>query len=137
MFGFQSLVFALFLASWAAAAPFHVTMPPYSWKAELCKLSPIIQKALCPRQSSGTTNSVTTPIGTAHGTLDDSGATRFAVKYASASRWQPSTLVTTWELPYAQPFLVLCSIAKLTRIVWQEWFFQRHGPPRAMRADGQ
>lgn len=99
MFNFQSLVCALLLASWAAAAPVHVTMPPYSWKTELCKLAPIIQKALCPRQSSGNTNSVDTPIGTAHGTSDDSGATRFAVKYAAASRWQPSTLATTWELP--------------------------------------
>ncbi|PIL24277.1 hypothetical protein GSI_14030 [Ganoderma sinense ZZ0214-1] len=99
MFGLQSLVFALLLASWVAAAPAHVAMPAYSLKSELCRLSPIIQKVLCPRQSSGNTNSVTTPIGTALGTSDDSGATRFAVKYASASRWQQSTLATTWELP--------------------------------------
>ncbi|EJF66136.1 alpha/beta-hydrolase [Dichomitus squalens] len=74
-------------------------MPPYNWKTELCKLSPKISKALCPRQSTGGTNSVNTPIGTAQGTSDNAGATRFAVKYASASRWQPSTVSTTWELP--------------------------------------
>jgi hypothetical protein len=41
-----------------------------------------------------------TPLGTAHGTLDPSGAYRFSVKYASAPRWGPSTVVTSWNLPY-------------------------------------
>ena len=101
MFGVRSLVFSLLLVSWATALPMHVTMPPYNWKTEICKLSPKIAKALCPRQTAGGTNSVKTPIGTAQGASDDAGATRFAVKYASASRWQPSTVATTWELPYA------------------------------------
>ncbi|TFK94757.1 alpha/beta-hydrolase [Polyporus arcularius HHB13444] len=99
MVGIQSLVFALLFASWATALPTHISMPPYTWKAELCKLSPRIQRALCPRQSSNSQTSVDTPIGTAHGTSDGSGATRFSVKYASATRWKPSVLATTWELP--------------------------------------
>lgn len=98
MIGFQSLVFTLLFASWAAALPAHVSMPPYTWKTELCKLAPFL-KALCPRQSSSSSTSVDTPIGTAHGTSDDSGATRFSVKYASVTRWKPSVLATTWELP--------------------------------------
>lgn len=99
MVGIQSLVFSLLFASWAAALPMRASMPPYTWKNELCKLSPVIQRVLCPRQSSGSSTTVDTPLGTAHGTSDDSGATRFAVKYASVTRWKPSVLATTWELP--------------------------------------
>ncbi|KAI0748574.1 alpha/beta-hydrolase [Daedaleopsis nitida] len=74
-------------------------MPPYNWKTELCKLSPRLFGALCPRQTTTGTTSVDTPIGTAHGTADDAGATRFAVRYASAQRWQPAIPAQSWELP--------------------------------------
>ncbi|KAJ7204203.1 alpha/beta-hydrolase [Mycena haematopus] len=43
--------------------------------------------------------SVSTPLGTAQGTLDIDGANRFAVRYANASRWAPSTIASEWQLP--------------------------------------
>ncbi|KAJ6617382.1 alpha/beta-hydrolase [Mycena sp. CBHHK59/15] len=43
--------------------------------------------------------SVSTPLGTAEGTSDVGGVNRFAVRYATASRWAPSTLATEWDLP--------------------------------------
>lgn len=55
-------------------------------------------QSLCPRRSSDT-NQVDTPLGTAQGAADGSGATRFAVKYASASRWEASKVATSWTLP--------------------------------------
>ncbi|EIW60289.1 alpha/beta-hydrolase [Trametes versicolor FP-101664 SS1] len=99
MVGFQSLVVPLLLASWAVAHPVPIAFPPYRWKTELCKLSPRISQVLCPRDSAANAATVSTPIGTAQGTADDAGATRFAVKYASVTRWQPSALATKWELP--------------------------------------
>ncbi|KAI0664699.1 alpha/beta-hydrolase [Cubamyces menziesii] len=98
MVGFQSLVIPLLLASWATAHPVPIIFPPYRWKSELCKLSPRLAKILCPRDTPTGSVSVSTPIGTAEGTSDDA-ATRFAVKYASASRFEPPTLATQWELP--------------------------------------
>ncbi|KAJ6461736.1 alpha/beta-hydrolase [Mycena sanguinolenta] len=43
--------------------------------------------------------SVSTPLGTAQGILDVDGANRFAVRYANATRWAPSNVVTEWQLP--------------------------------------
>jgi len=43
---------------------------------------------------------VNTPLGTASGTQDPVGTYRFPVKYASADRWAPSTVASTWALPY-------------------------------------
>ncbi|KAF8077781.1 alpha/beta-hydrolase [Lyophyllum atratum] len=63
----------------------------------LCRL-PIVKKFLCPRTGNGALN-IVTPIGTARGTSDPSGASRFTVKYATADRWAPSTLVSAWDLP--------------------------------------
>ena len=99
MVGIQSLVSALLLASSAVARPAHPSFPPFVWKTELCKLSPFIRKALCPRDTSASPTSVDTPIGTAQGASDSSGATRFAVKYASASRWELPQIASAWELP--------------------------------------
>ncbi|EIW84838.1 alpha beta-hydrolase [Coniophora puteana RWD-64-598 SS2] len=48
--------------------------------------------------SAGST-AVQTALGTAQGVVDVSGVNRFAVRYASADRWQPSTIAATWELP--------------------------------------
>ncbi|KAJ7146567.1 alpha/beta-hydrolase [Mycena epipterygia] len=45
------------------------------------------------------TVSVSTPLGTAQGTLDVDGAHRFSVRYANATRWAPSSIVTEWNLP--------------------------------------
>ena len=42
---------------------------------------------------------VTTPLGVAQGTIPINGASRFAVKYASAHRWEDPVVASTWELP--------------------------------------
>ena len=46
-----------------------------------------------------------TPLGLARGVADPDGALRFAVKYGIAARWQPSSVVTVWSLPYVQIYL--------------------------------
>ncbi|TDL24934.1 alpha/beta-hydrolase [Rickenella mellea] len=48
-----------------------------------------------PRQGAITVN---TPVGQATGVVDG-GAVRFTVRYATANRWQPSVVATTWTLP--------------------------------------
>ncbi|KAF8831006.1 hypothetical protein HHX47_DHR1000022 [Lentinula edodes] len=69
--------------------------------AILCKLSIVrlIANGLCPRQSSSSVVSVSTPAGIAEGAVDLSGVNRFAVRYASAARWAESQVSTTWALP--------------------------------------
>lgn len=62
----------------------------------LCAL-PGISRAICPRQGA-TSFTVATPIGVAKG-IEDGNAFRYAVKYASAARWQAPSLVTSWALP--------------------------------------
>jgi hypothetical protein len=44
---------------------------------------------------------VPTTIGIARGTTPIDGTSRFAVKYASAQRWQNAVVADAWELPYA------------------------------------
>ncbi|KAI0044314.1 alpha/beta-hydrolase [Auriscalpium vulgare] len=61
-------------------------------------LLPFVSPALHPRQSIYT-KTITTPIGTAHGTLTLGGAASFAVKYANVTRWQESSVASTWQLP--------------------------------------
>ena len=46
---------------------------------------------------------IETPIGIAQGTIPIDGVSQFAVKYASAKRWQNPVVMGTWELPYASP----------------------------------
>lgn len=43
---------------------------------------------------------VTTPLGVAQGTAPTNGVSRFAVKYASAQRWENPVVADTWEIPY-------------------------------------
>ncbi|KAJ6618866.1 Alpha/Beta hydrolase protein [Mycena sp. CBHHK59/15] len=92
------------LSSWGAPAAATINanalkgtlqFPPINYGL-LCSL-PIID-VLCARVSSSATR-VTTPLGVAQGTADLSGASRFAVKYASAARWATSTVATKWQLP--------------------------------------
>lgn len=68
----------------------------------LCDI-PFISQWICPRDSGGSSTSsslsVSTPLGTAEGTSDTSGVVRYAVRYGSADRWQPSSVVTSWALP--------------------------------------
>ncbi|KAJ3556644.1 hypothetical protein NM688_g1915 [Phlebia brevispora] len=100
---FASLLLSLLLAVTASCVPVrpHVPFPPIpiTPKGLLCGLPiPIVQKLLCPRQGS-TDPVVNTPLGTAHGVTGAENANRFAVKYATAARWQPSSIATSWELP--------------------------------------
>lgn len=55
---------------------------------------------LCPRDPGGRPSRQTV-FGVAEGSEDPSGAQRFMVKYANSQRWEPSTLVSSWNLPYA------------------------------------
>ncbi|CAL1705646.1 unnamed protein product [Somion occarium] len=78
-------------------------LPPVFHGGILCGLPiPVVQRFLCPRQDGGSPLTVSTPFGNAHGASDDSGTTRFAVKYANHNRWQASTVVTSWLLPNGQ-----------------------------------
>ncbi|KAI9443754.1 Alpha/Beta hydrolase protein [Lactarius psammicola] len=64
----------------------------------LAGASPVQPQLLCPsREVSGTR--VTTPLGVAQGTVPVNGASRFAVKYASARRWRDPIVASTWEFP--------------------------------------
>ncbi|KAG6833658.1 hypothetical protein H0H87_002854 [Tephrocybe sp. NHM501043] len=97
-----NILLAALLLNAACATPLpgrfeSLKFPNADPKELLCQL-PILKKILCPRTGNSSFN-VQTAIGLARGTPDDSGATRFIVKYANASRWAPSTLATTWALP--------------------------------------
>ncbi|KAH9180297.1 alpha/beta-hydrolase [Lactarius sanguifluus] len=65
----------------------------------LAGASPVQPQTLCTtgRELSGTR--VTTPLGVAEGTVPVNGASRFAVKYASAQRWRDPVVASTWEIP--------------------------------------
>ncbi|KAH7911429.1 Alpha/Beta hydrolase protein [Hygrophoropsis aurantiaca] len=103
MVGFSVLASSLLLASQAWASPVPSLSPDthlsrsFDVKNWLCAL-PITRRLLCSRQSTSGL-SVNTPLGTALGAVDIPTVNRFAVKYASADRWAPSTIATTWELP--------------------------------------
>jgi len=62
----------------------------------LCGFLPLPSR-LCPSQGSYLDR--VTPLGIARGVSDPLGAFRFAVRYGKAPRWQPSSVVTSWELP--------------------------------------
>lgn len=96
-FAFLFLVALLVLPSLALPQS-ALIVRPNDPKKILCQL-PILKQFLCPFSGPTATNRPT-PLGTAHGTIDPSGAYRFPVKYASAPRWGPSTVVTAWDLPY-------------------------------------
>ncbi|EJD02246.1 alpha/beta-hydrolase [Fomitiporia mediterranea MF3/22] len=68
----------------------------------LCSIKPL-NVLLCGSHSKGSQNdasvTITTPLGDASGVADTSSVGRFAVRYATAERWQESTMVSKWELP--------------------------------------
>lgn len=83
----------------ASPAPSGIPRSPAFDPADLvCKI-PIVNKILCLRQGGTTGPSIKTSMGTATGVVDPSGALRFAVRYGSALRWKPSTVVAEWQLP--------------------------------------
>lgn len=70
--------------------------PPINYGL-LCDL-PLL-KGVCSRIAAAQSGiQVTTPIGVAQG-VSDGSANRFAVKYASATRWAASTVATKWTFP--------------------------------------
>ncbi|KAJ2927752.1 hypothetical protein H1R20_g9344, partial [Candolleomyces eurysporus] len=90
------LLQALLLSS-VSAAPIGLRIPKIDPKKILCQLS-FVERYLCPEGGLNALSRVT-PFGTASGVLDPDGAHRYPVRYASAARWAPSTLVNSWELP--------------------------------------
>ncbi|KAH9950203.1 alpha/beta-hydrolase [Amylocystis lapponica] len=104
MVAFALLVSALVLVSSSWAFPVGTQRSPlqnlpFVPTGLFCNIPfPLIQEALCPRQ---TTSSpvVMTPLGPAQGAADTTGATRFVVRYGNADRWQESTVVSSWEFP--------------------------------------
>jgi hypothetical protein len=67
----------------------------------LCSLLPsTMMNKLCLLERRGRPSRQTV-LGVAEGNEDPSGAQRFIVKYANSLRWEPSTLVSSWALPYA------------------------------------
>lgn len=85
-------------ALWACAALLALVAAP---ELSAAPSGPGIPTILPPKPVAGiNASSRVTVFGTASGVLDPEGAYRYAVKYASASRWAPSTLVNTWSLPY-------------------------------------
>ncbi|KAJ7122106.1 Alpha/Beta hydrolase protein [Mycena epipterygia] len=76
-------------------------MVAFSFSLALVAIIPCVAWASPAAQSKPVPHaiSVSTPLGTAQGTLDVDGAHRFSVRYAKATRWAPSTIVTEWNLP--------------------------------------
>jgi len=77
----------------------RVVVPLNDASKVLCQCSLPFKQFLCPLSGPVATNRPT-PLGTAQGIVDPSGAYRFSVKYASAPRWGASTIVSAWGLPY-------------------------------------
>ncbi|KAG1756333.1 Carboxylesterase [Suillus paluster] len=101
-----SMLSSLLLASLSHASPVPrpflnsgLSLPSLDSKSWFCRLvHTTLAENLCLQEGS-TALSVNTPLGVAQGTADVSGVNRFAVKYASAERWSPSSMVTAWALP--------------------------------------
>lgn len=92
----------LILAGLGRSAPTvkSVRIPGVDPVKVLCSLlSSMMMNKLCPRGDEDRL-SRDTVFGVAQGSEDPSGAQRFIVKYANSQRWEPSTLVSSWTLPY-------------------------------------
>jgi len=100
LFLFTFIIPAWTLPAWTLPTR-PLTIPHVNPLDILCQL-PITCHFLCPPTSLSATTRATV-LGTANGASDPSGAYRFAVKYASAPRWAPSNIVTTWNLPCVPP----------------------------------
>ena len=100
-----SLSFLSFLwLSAALALPTHVhnarslSLVPRFY---ICSI-PIISSFVCKNNE---VQLVYTPMGLARGVQTTAGAVRFPVKYATAARFQPPVLATSWTLPFVASFL--------------------------------
>ncbi|KAH9079154.1 alpha beta-hydrolase [Lactarius deliciosus] len=65
----------------------------------LAGASPVQPQPPCTTSRGLSGTRVTTPLGVAQGTVPVNGASRFAVKYASAQRWRDPVVASTWEIP--------------------------------------
>jgi len=68
-------------------------------RLNLCNLPPI-SAFLCKNNE---VQLVATPMGLARGVQTTTGAVRFSVKYATAARFRPPVLATSWTLPFVPP----------------------------------
>lgn len=75
----------------------HVPHPKVGFLEFICRFTSFPLR-ICHLQENSL--SVMTPLGIAHGVLDPSGVSRFTVRYGKAARWQHSSVVTAWDLPY-------------------------------------
>lgn len=67
----------------------------------ICNYLPHSVKSFCSRDRVMQCPTIYTPLGPANGIVDTPFVNRFVVRYASAQRWQPSAMATTWQLPGA------------------------------------
>lgn len=82
--------------------PFAFIFAPLLLVATVGRASPHQPRSHSPRVDSCGTF-VETPIGIAQGTVPVDGISQFAVKYASAQRWQNPVVEPIWWPPYASP----------------------------------
>ena len=90
--------------SFALAIPTYVhdaRSLPHVPRLNLCNL-PVISSFMCKNNE---VQLVATPMGLARGVQTTAGAVRFSVKYATAARFQPPVMATSWILPFVAPFL--------------------------------
>jgi len=67
----------------------------------ICSI-PIISSMVCKNDE---VQLVYTPMGLARGVQTTRGAVRFSVRYATAARFRPPVLATSWTLPFVASFL--------------------------------
>src|SRR5258708_3250340 len=136
------LIASLLLTSLVGASPlpdqqFHgsdsaLVSPLPGADVFLCHL-PFIKGILC-RRKAPSGPFVITPLGIAHGSPCFNAANRFAVRYASAQRWQHSVAANTWKLPCV--YHLVCgqkSCHKLIFILVTARLMSPHFPWRALR----
>ena len=73
---------------------------PHVPRLNLCNI-PSISSFVCKNNE---VQLVATPMGLARGVQTTAGAVRFSVKYATAARFQPPVLATSWTLPFVTFF---------------------------------
>ena len=102
MFSLSFLSLLWLSAAFALPTHFHNTrslsLVP---RLYICSI-PIISSFVCRNNE---VQLVYTPMGLARGVQTTPGAVKFSVKYATAARFQPPVLATSWTLPFVAPFL--------------------------------
>lgn len=90
---------SLLWISFALAIPTHVHNArslPHVSPRNICNL-PLISSFVCKNNE---VQLVVTPLGLARGVQTTAGAVKFPVKYATAARFKPPVLSTSWVLPF-------------------------------------